>query len=124
MANSRIYVQKNVGSAFIEHFRKLASSRILGDPTDSEVNHGPQADKTQYETVQRYIGLAGKGPVENGTAEDAPLMVQPVILTDQPEDSPAVKEEIFGPVVVINTFESEDEAISKANDTEYGLYAA
>lgn len=51
-------------------------------------------------------------------------MVIPVTLTDQPEDSPVVKEEIFGPVVVINTFETDDEVVEKANDTEFGLYAA
>lgn len=108
----------------MDHFRKFASSRHLGDPTDGEVNHGPQADKVQYETVKRYIGLGGKEPVQNGVTEDGPLIVHPVVLTDQPEDSQVMKEEIFGPVVVINTFETEDEAIRKANDTEYGLYAA
>jgi len=125
MANSRIYVHSSIKSAFIEQFSKLASSRSLGDPTNTEVNHGPQADKTQYDTVQRYIQL-GKPDVPAQTSESAvgPLLVEPVILTDQPEDSQVVKEEIFGPVVVINTFETEDEVIGKANDTEFGLYAA
>ena len=127
MANSRIYVQSSIKAAFIERFRKLADSRSLGDPTKAEVNHGPQADKTQYETVQRYIKL-GKpdesAPTQTSESTDGPLLVEPVILTDQPEDSPVVKEEIFGPVVVINTFETEDEVIDKANDTEFGLYAA
>jgi aldehyde dehydrogenase (NAD+) len=127
MANSRIYVQSSIKAAFIEQFRKLASSRSLGDPTKTEVNHGPQADKTQYDTVQRYIKLgksdANATTQENESAE-GPLLVEPVIFTDQPEDSPVVKEEIFGPVVVINTFETEDEVIEKANDTEFGLYAA
>jgi aldehyde dehydrogenase (NAD+) len=124
MANSRLYVHKSVASTFIDKFRKLASNRNLGDPTDSEVNHGPQADKVQYDTVHKYIGLASNGAVQNGNSEDEPLIVHPVVLTDQPEDSQVVKEEIFGPVVVINTFETEEEAIQKANDTEYGLYAA
>jgi aldehyde dehydrogenase (NAD+) len=124
MANSRIYVQKSVAPTFIEHFKKLASNRTLGDPTDSNVNHGPQADKAQYDTVHRYLGLAENGPMQNGVSDDGPLIVHPVVLSDQPEDSRVVKEEIFGPVVVINTFETEDEAIKKANDTEFGLYAA
>jgi len=127
MANSRIYVQSSIKAAFIEQFRKLASSRSLGDPTKTEVNHGPQADKTQYETVQRYIKLGD--PDDNTSTQtsenpDGPLLVEPVIFTDQPENSPVVKEEIFGPVVVINTFEKEDEVIAKANDTKFGLYAA
>jgi aldehyde dehydrogenase (NAD+) len=127
MANSRIYVQSSIRAAFIEQFRKLASNRSLGDPTKAEVNHGPQADKTQYETVQRYIKL-GKPDDEASTKTsdntDGPLLIEPVILTDQPENSPVVKEEIFGPVVVINTFGTEDEVIARANDTEFGLYAA
>jgi aldehyde dehydrogenase (NAD+) len=125
MANSRIYVHSSIKSAFIEQFSKLASSRSLGDPTKAEVNHGPQADKTQYETVQRYIKLGQPdAPVQTSDSADGPLLVEPVILTDQLENSQVVKEEIFGPVVVINTFETEDEVIGKANDTEFGLYAA
>lgn len=127
MANSRIYVQRSIKTAFIEQFRKLASSRSLGDPTKAEVNHGPQADKTRYDTVQKYIKLGtsdGSASSQTSESADGPLLVEPVILTDQPEDSPVVKEEIFGPVVVINTFETEDEVIEKANDTEFGLYAA
>jgi len=113
MANSRIYVQSSIKTAFIEQFSKLASSRSLGNPTKSEVNHGPQADQTQYETVQRYIKLGkqdANAPSQTSKSADGPLLVEPVILTDQPEDSPVVKEEIFGPVVVINTFETEDES--------------
>lgn len=125
MANSRIYVHSSIRSAFIEQFSRLASSRSLGDPTKPEVNHGPQADKVQYETVQRYITLGkAASPAHTSDKADGPLLVEPVILTDQHEDSQVVKEEIFGPVVVINTFETEDEVIQKANDTEFGLYAA
>jgi aldehyde dehydrogenase (NAD+) len=116
MANSRIYVHSSIKSAFVEQFSKLASSRSLGDPTKAEVNHGPQADKMQYETVQRYIKL-GKpdAPLQTSDSADGPLLVEPVILTDQPENSPVVKEEIFGPVVVINTFETEDEVTRADN---------
>jgi aldehyde dehydrogenase (NAD+) len=133
MANSRIYVQESVKDKFIEAFKKLASSRRMGDPTDASVNHGPQADKTQYETVQKYIDIgkeSGGKLILGGETKEATnsttgsLTVHPVIFTDQPEDSRIMKEEIFGPVVVINTFKTEDEVIAKANDTEFGLYAA
>ena len=89
MANSRIYVQSSIKAAFVEKFRKLASSRSLGDPTKTEVNHGPQADKTQYETVQRYIKLGkpdANAPAQTSESADGPLLVEPVIFTDQPED--------------------------------------
>jgi aldehyde dehydrogenase (NAD+) len=133
MANSRIYVHERVKDKFIDIFMKLASSRTMGDPTDASVNHGPQADKVQYETVLKYIeiGKQSGGKIilsgeTNGTSNSntGSLIVHPVIFTDQPEDSRIMKEEIFGPVVVINTFSTEDEVIAKANDTEFGLYAA
>ncbi|RDW83529.1 ALDH-like protein [Coleophoma crateriformis] len=136
MANSRVYVQESVKERFLEAFKKMASSRRIGDPTDPSVNHGPQADKVQYDTVLRYIALGketgnlilGGGldePARNNyTGAKGNLTIHPVIFTDQPEDSRVVKEEIFGPVVVINVFKTEEEVIAKANDTEFGLYAS
>lgn len=125
MANSRIYVQSSIKDKFTEAFMKVASSRKIGNPSVSGINHGPQADKVQYETVLKYIEIgrkSGKVLLEGETKELN--TVHPVIFADQPEDSQIMKEEIFGPVCVINTFETEDEVIAKANDTEFGLYAA
>jgi aldehyde dehydrogenase (NAD+) len=130
MANSRIYVQESVAEAFTEAFKKVASERRIGDPLGKKINHGPQADKKQFDTVLKYIEIGKKSgkivlggePTTNGSAES--LTVSPVIFVDQPEDSKIMKEEIFGPVVVINTFKTEEEVIAKANDTEFGLYAA
>jgi aldehyde dehydrogenase (NAD+) len=135
MANSRIYVQESVAPRFLEAFKKLASNRRMGDPREADVNHGPQADKMQYDTVLKYIAIGkengGKvvlgGEISGDSkTEGAPtnLTVHPVIFTDEPEDSRIMKEEIFGPVVVINTFKTEEEAITRANDTEFGLYAS
>ena len=95
MANSRIYVHSSIRTAFIEHFRKPASSRSLGDPTNTEVNHGAQADKTHYATAQRYIKLGypdANALTKTNESADKPLLVEPVIFTDQPEDSSVVKE--------------------------------
>ena len=125
MANSRIYVQSSIKDKFTEAFKNAATARKLGNPTQAGINHGPQADSVQYETVLKYIDIGkqtGKVILE-GTAEGNNI-VHPVIFADQPEDSRIMKEEIFGPVVVINTFEAEDEVIEKANATEFGLYAA
>ena len=61
---------------------------------------------------------------EEQVLRDSSLTVNPVIFLEQPEDSRIMKEEVFGPVVVINTFKTEEEVIAKANDTEFGLYAA
>lgn len=130
-ASSRIYVQENIKDKFIEAITRVAKTRKLGDPTKPGINHGPQADKTQFEAVQKYIALGkeeagstidtGAGATNN---ETSPHHIHPIIFTDVPEDSRLTKEEVFGPVVIVNTFTTEAEAIAKANDTEFGLYAS
>jgi aldehyde dehydrogenase (NAD+) len=127
MANSRIYVQKSIGEKFIASFQKLVESRKHGDPTETSTTHGPQADAMQHKAVLKYIEsgkITGKLAIGDQSSTFGENFVNPVIFLDQPEDSAVVKEEIFGPVVVINTFETEEEAIAKANDSEFGLYAA
>ncbi|KAI0125602.1 aldehyde dehydrogenase domain-containing protein [Xylariales sp. AK1849] len=129
MANSRIYVHKDIADKFVQTFNALAAAKKLGDPTQKETESGPQADKAQFESVQRYIEEGRKigKLVEPGTkipSENGDLFVAPVVFLQLPEDSKIMKEEVFGPVVCINTFETEQEALKLANDTEYGLYAA
>ncbi|KAH3955055.1 hypothetical protein HBI25_027940 [Parastagonospora nodorum] len=131
MANSRIYVQDSIRDKFVEVFTQHAKNRKLGDPTSTDTNHGPQADKTQHETVQKYIAVGkeeAKTTIDTNSSYSTPdsksLLVHPVIFTDVSEQSRIAKEEIFGPVVMINSFKTEEEAIAKANDTEFGLYAA
>jgi aldehyde dehydrogenase (NAD+) len=128
MANSRIYVQESVAEKFLAAFKKLATARKMGDPSQKTINYGPQADKVQYETVQKFIEIGkesgGKVELEGDTKSEVNLTVHPIIFTGQPEDSRIMMEEVFGPVVVINTFKTEEEVIAKANDTEFGLYVA
>ncbi len=129
MANSRIYVEESIAKAFMAKFTSLAASRKLGDPLDANTASGPQADQAQHETVLRYLDEAKKSGKVLETEASPPaelngLFVKPTVLLEQPEDSKVMKEEIFGPVVAINTFKSEEDALRKANDTEYGLYAA
>ncbi|KAK9783377.1 hypothetical protein SCARD494_13196 [Seiridium cardinale] len=129
MANSRIYVQKTIADKFINTFNSLAAARQMGDPTLKDTQSGPQADKSQFETVRQYIDEGKKTGelVEPGTKipeTNGDLFVAPVVFLQQPEDSKIMKEEVFGPVVCINTFETEEEALRIANDTEFGLYAA
>lgn len=125
MANSRIYVQNTIAESFLAKFKEAFTSVRLGDPTDPNINHGPQADKIQHATVLRYIELGKQ--TGNLVTDDQPasgLFIKPTIFTDVPEDAQIMKDEIFGPVVVINTFETEAEAVAKSNNTEHGLYAA
>ncbi|EXJ76616.1 uncharacterized protein A1O5_01124 [Cladophialophora psammophila CBS 110553] len=134
MANSRIYVQDTLANKFVEAFKEQFAKVTPGDPLDANTNHGPQADSVQYDTVHKYIA-AGKssGKLALGGTQDVPglpeptqhgYFVPPTVFLHTPEDAVVMKEEIFGPVVNINTFKTEEEAIAKANDSEFGLYAA
>lgn len=141
MASARVYVQAAVAGAFVAAFREAVARRRLGDPTVSGVDNGPLADRAQYETVRGYIAQGaetgqllslsssaeGEGDGEAAAAlpaENAGLFVRPVVFLQQPGDAKIMREEVFGPVVCINTFETEEEVLAAANDTEYGLYAS
>jgi aldehyde dehydrogenase (NAD+) len=125
MANSRIYVHRNIAQTFVDKFKTAFTSARLGDPTDPRVNHGPQADKIQHATVLRYIEMGKKtGKLMTEEQSASGLYINPTIFTDVPEDAQIMKEEIFGPVAIINTFDTEEEAVANANNTEHGLYAA
>lgn len=130
MANSRVYVHESIAKSFVEKFAACASARKLGDPLDEATTSGPQADKTQHAAVLRYIEEAKENggkvlDVQTQMPEtDASNFIKPTIFIDHPDSDKLSKEEVFGPVVILNTFKSEEEVLKVANDTEFGLYAA
>ena len=128
-AITRVYVHESVAEEFLEKMK--ATIGILGPSADPLLNgtkRGPQADKVQFERVLSYLELAkhsGIAAVMGGKREGtAGYFIEPTILTNVPEDSRLMKEEIFGPVLIINTFIKETDALNRANDTEFGLYAS
>ncbi|KAM5354699.1 hypothetical protein ACJ41O_001346 [Fusarium nematophilum] len=128
MANSRVYVHASVADRFLALFKESFESVRLGDPLDPEVTHGPQADHIQFDIVKNYVEI-GKQEGKLISGGEAPrdlngYFVQPTIFVETPENSRIMRDEVFGPVVNINVFTSEDEVIRLANATEYGLYAA
>ncbi|KAF2463592.1 aldehyde dehydrogenase [Lindgomyces ingoldianus] len=128
MANSRVYVQDTIADKYIELFKTQFQQVTMGDPLEKGVNHGPQADEIQHKTVLRYLEMGKQsGDLVLGGAAPSDrkgYYIQPTIFTNTPEDATVMKEEIFGPVVNINIFKTEEEVLAKANNTEYGLYAA
>ncbi|QDS72448.1 hypothetical protein FKW77_009480 [Venturia effusa] len=131
VANSRIYVQNTCADKFKELFTKAFVAIQPGNPMDTATTHGPQADEIQFNRVQEYLRLVkeGQGKVETGGGAlklegGNGFFIEPTIITGQAEDARPMKEEIFGPVVNINVFKTEREAIAKAVDSEYGLYSA
>ncbi|KAJ5652290.1 Retinal dehydrogenase 1 [Penicillium longicatenatum] len=127
MANSRIYVHESIAPTFIEKFQNIFVVKS-GDPLLPGTDHGPQADEIQYKQVQAFIEEGkkdGKMILGAGSSKHTSgFFVQPTVFVNTPENSRIMKDEIFGPVVVINTFKDEDEVVAKANDTEFGLYAS
>ncbi|KAI9683463.1 MAG: hypothetical protein M1822_006003 [Bathelium mastoideum] len=131
IANSRVYVQESVANEFRAAFVKAFQEQKRGDPLDPTTTQGPQADDIQYERVKAYLETAktDKGKLELGGSAiklegGNGFFIEPTVYTNTPEDAKTMKEEIFGPVVHINTFKTEEEVLNKANDTEYGLYAS
>ncbi|KAI2689152.1 hypothetical protein LCP963914a_2241 [Penicillium roqueforti] len=125
VATSRIYVHESVAKQFIALFREKFAAVRMGDPLDPATSHGPQIDLMQYNRVKEYLDIGKKdGTLSlSGDASDG-FFVRPTIFEGVAEDSRLMREEVFGPVVVINTFSTEIEAIEKANNSEFGLHAA
>jgi len=130
MAGSRVIVHEDIHDEFVTELKERASEITLGDPMDSETDIGPIAFAEQWETVKEYIelGIEEGATLEFGgeIPEDLPgqYFIEPTIFTDVDSGMRVAQEEIFGPVVSVLTFETEDEAIELANDVEYGLSGA
>ncbi|KAJ5315199.1 hypothetical protein N7476_005506 [Penicillium atrosanguineum] len=125
IANSRIYVQESVADEFIKLFREKFAAITAGDPLDPSTSHGPQIDKLQYNRIQEYLRIGEKeGSLTLGGDANDGFFIKPTIFERVPEESRLMREEVFGPVVTINTFQTEEEAIEKANNTEFGLFAS
>lgn len=125
MANSRVYVQDTIADKYIELFKTHFEKEVaVGDPLDKSTNHGPQADQVQQKTVLDYLESGKQSGGELLLGGGAPsdregYYIQPTIFKNTPEDAKIMKEEIFGPVVNINVFKTEEEVLAKANNTEW-----
>lgn len=126
MQNSRIYVHTDVAEAFIAKFKEKIAASKMGDPLDPSTKVGPIVDEVQHKRVLEFIEHGKQsGKLALGDSKvDTATHVNPTIFLETPEDSKIMKEEVFGPVVNINVFNSEDDVVKKANDTEFGLYAS
>lgn len=129
-ATSRIFVQEGVYKRFLDRFVSLVEKARLGDPLDTTKNQGPQISESHMQSILGYIQI---GKEEGATlltgGERASELgdgyyIKPTVFADCTDGMKIVKEEIFGPVVVILPFKTADEAIQRANDSEYGLAGA
>ncbi|KAH7142310.1 aldehyde dehydrogenase [Fusarium sp. MPI-SDFR-AT-0072] len=129
MASTRIYVQEGIAPKFIEALKgALTELGVPGDPLLASTKRGPQVDKQQFDRVLSFLDHAKEKGYDialgGNKALDKGYFVDATIVRDVPENDKLIREEIFGPVLVINTFTDENEVLDKANDTEFGLYSS
>jgi succinate-semialdehyde dehydrogenase/glutarate-semialdehyde dehydrogenase len=118
----RIYVASAIADELID--RLVTGARELKVGVDNHATLGPSIMPAQVDTIRRHItdGLADGGTAAlGGTEAVQPPYVQPTILVDVPEDSTAVREETFGPVLVVNRVGDADEGVARANALPYAL---
>ncbi|MCO6389550.1 betaine-aldehyde dehydrogenase [Aliihoeflea aestuarii] len=129
---TRVFVQDGVYDRFLNRLAERTKTIRMGDPLDEDVQMGPIVSRAQHDKVMDYIRI---GRDEDGarliTGGNAPKMqgfesgnfIEPTVFADVTDDMRIAREEIFGPVMSVLRFSDEDEAIARANDTEFGLAA-
>jgi acyl-CoA reductase-like NAD-dependent aldehyde dehydrogenase len=124
LAIKRVYAPKSMYDALCEELAKLAKDAILGDGLEQGTQLGPIQNKMQYEKVKEYLDDARKNGkiIAGGELPDRPgYFIPPTIVRDIPDDARLVREEQFGPVLPILSYTDVNDAIARANDSEYGL---
>ncbi|SEI04839.1 aminomuconate-semialdehyde/2-hydroxymuconate-6-semialdehyde dehydrogenase [Halobacillus karajensis] len=130
LCGSRIYVERSAYDEFLERFVARTKELKVGDPFDPDTNVGALVSEEHYSKVISYLGIAkeeGGTFLTGGKATeglDKGFFVEPTIITGLGSDSRCVREEIFGPVVTVVPFDTEDEVLEQVNDTHYGLSAS
>jgi len=130
---TRVFVQEDIMDEFVERLVERTDKLIIGDPLDSRTDIGPMAHQQQYEKTLQYIDIGvkeeanliygGKRPMNLPQHLNDGYYLQPAIFTNCTDEMTIVREEIFGMVMSILPFQTEDEVIQRANDTEFGLAA-
>lgn len=131
IAGSRLLLQRSIHDQFVERLVEVASRARVGDPMLAETNVGPVTTPPQYEKVLHYIDIAraegatcvlGGRPISDEGGGGG-RFVEPTVFTGVHNDMRIAREEVFGPVLAVIPFDSEDDAVRIANDSPYGLAA-
>lgn len=131
-SNSRLLVHRSTQDALVARIARKLEGHRLGDPLDPASEQGTVIHERHYNSVMDYIDLARKegGTIVTGGERPADpalgdgLFIPPTVITDLPLDGRVVTEEIFGPVLSVIAFDTEEEALRIANDLDYGLTAS
>jgi aldehyde dehydrogenase (NAD+) len=124
-AGSRLFVQESIADTIISKLKDRMETLIVGDPLDKNTDIGAINSKMQLDKIKMYVEI---GQNEGGTIHQSSCTLPkkgywhaPTLFTDLSQSHRIVQEEIFGPVLAIQTFRTVDEVITKANNTPYGL---
>lgn len=133
LCGSRIFVEHDAYATFVDRFVAATKALRVGDPLEADTDQGAVVSRAQFDKVLGYIQLARDdgGTIRCGGRAAPPpndrckggFFIEPTVVTDLPADCRVNREEIFGPVVTIMPFRTEDEVIDAANATDYGLSA-
>ena len=125
---TRVFVQKGIKDRFLDRLAARTAAIVLGDPLDEATQMGPLVSQVQLDKVLGYIDIAraeGARLVCGGgrAAVNTGFFVQPTVFADVTDGMTLAREEVFGPVMAVLDFDTEDEAITRANATDFGLAA-
>lgn len=127
VCTNRIYVQSGIADEFTAKLKTAIQVLKVGDGFDKDVTIGPLVNETAVGAMQELMKDAtskGANILVGGNAHDlGHCFFEPTLVTDIKPDMRMAKEEIFGPIAAVQIFETEDEAIERANDTDFGLAA-
>ncbi|XP_071387471.1 retinaldehyde dehydrogenase 3 isoform X4 [Centroberyx affinis] len=127
-AASRVFVEESIYEEFVRRSVESAKKIVIGDPLDPRTSHGPQIDRQQFDKIVELIESGKKegARLECGGAAvgEKSLFLQPTVFSRVKDHMRIAKEEIFGPVQCIFSFKSQQEAVERANSSEYGLVSA
>ena len=127
VAGSRLYLQREIADAFLAQMKSVAKSIRLGPPEEAETQMGPLCTQDQIELIKGQIAKAleqGGTLLCGGKRVDRPgLYFEPTILEVPSQNLDIVDTELFGPVLTVQRFDSEEEVLAKANDSRHGLAA-
>lgn len=126
---TRVFVQKGIYDKFMEKLVARTNKMVIGDPRDSKTQVGAMIHKEHFEKVMGYINRAKEAGLELACGGNTykvdgcenGFFIEPTIFTNVPDNAEITTEEIFGPVMAVYPFDSEEEALTRANDTIFGL---
>jgi betaine-aldehyde dehydrogenase len=128
---TRVFVQKGLHDRFLDRLVERTKAIRIGDPLDPETQMGPLISKAQHDKVLGYVEIGRQEGANLATGGGAPRLqgfeggffIEPTVFSSVTDGMRIAKEEIFGPVLSLLSFDDEDEVVARANDTEFGLSA-